>query len=134
MVKFTLILEDFQLSTFDINLPVILSIPLGVDDKKSGRNFHQTSVSVAPNAFPHLSNSPSPSKNGSPRTQVLHFLKKKGTTATDTSAYVCRPLQRKCQYYVGFRLLFESLLAAKNRAQIKNIKICHFLDFRTFDF
>ena len=58
-LKFTLILEAFQKSTFDINLPVILSIPLGVDDKKSKRNFHQTSVSVAPDAFLHFSTSTS---------------------------------------------------------------------------
>ena len=78
-LKFTLILEVFQKSTFDINLPVILSIPLGVDDKKSGCNFHQTSVSVGRNAFSHLSNLPSPSENGSPRTEDHHFLKKKKT-------------------------------------------------------
>ena len=67
-LKFALILETFQKSTFAINLPVILSIPLGVDDKKSGRNFHQTSLNVAPNAFSHQKKSPSPSENGSPRT------------------------------------------------------------------
>ena len=76
-LKFALIWGHFQKSTFDINLPVILSIPLGVDDKKSKRNFHQTSVSVAPNAFSHQKKLPSPSKTGSPRTEDLHFLKKK---------------------------------------------------------
>ena len=75
-LKFTLILEAFQKSTFDINLPVILSIPLGVDDKKSGCNFHQTSVSVGRNAFSHLKKLLSPSENGFPRTEDLHFLKK----------------------------------------------------------
>ena len=76
-LKFTLILEVFQKSTFDISLPVILSIPLGVDDKKSGCNFHQTSVGVGRNAFSHLSNLLSPSENGFPRFDNLHLKKKK---------------------------------------------------------
>ena len=93
-LKFTLILEVFQKSTFDINLPVILSIPLGVDDKKSGCNFHQTSVSVGRNAFSHQKKWPSPSENGFPRTEDLHFLKKnkKKQKKTKTNKkIICRP-------------------------------------------
>ena len=40
-----------------------------------------------------------------------------------------RPLQRKCQYYGGFRLLFESLLAGKTEHKSKTSKFVNFQIF-----
>ena len=76
MVKFTLILEDFQLSTFDINLPVILSIPLSVDEK----NMTQLSPNIGERSSKCIF---APQKvafsfeKWKKWSQILHFLLKK---------------------------------------------------------
>ena len=88
MVKFTLILEDFQLSTFDINLPVILSIPLSVDEK----NMTQLSPNIGERSSKCIF---APKKvafsfgKWKKWTQIHHFLlkkKKKRQTHVCTSA------------------------------------------------
>ena len=129
---FTVVLEAFQRSAFDINLPVIVSILWNLQKKKK-RNFHQTWVSVAPNAFSHEKSGLLLRKMKKVDINPSLFIKNK-KKATDTSMYVCKPLQRKCQYYVGFVDTFWKPLCGQNSTQTENIKICQFSDFRTFDF
>ena len=55
--------------------------------------------------------------------QFLHLLKKRSAAARDTCGYMCRPLQRKSQYYIGFICTFWKPLLRHFWTQFQSVAL-----------